>query len=95
METAIHKAISLLKSNKIQTQILTSDEVYNAVITMLQSILPYEKNRDRKIAENAWDACEKFIYAEQQNDNYEAIGRDERVEVINKQSYLNKKHPKH
>lgn len=94
-QTPIEKAIDLINANKNQAEHLTSFEVHNAFYNMLQSLLPYEKKRDRKIAENAWDACEKFIYAEQQNDNYEAIGRDERVEVINKQSYLNKKHPKH
>ena len=80
-QTPIEKAIDLINANKNQAEHLTSFEVHNAFYNMLQSLLPYEKKRDRNIAEKAWDRCwDEGNSWDQDNE-------------ISKQTYLKQNHP--
>lgn len=78
-QTPIEKAIDLINANKNQAEHLTSFEVHNAFYNMLQSLLPYEKKRDRNIAEKAYIAA-----TTQSNMN---------TTKTNLENYLNQKHP--
>lgn len=54
-QTPIEKAIAEFNRLKVKS---FKDAIYlNGVLAVLDSILPYEKKRDRSIAEKAWDAC--------------------------------------
>lgn len=97
--TPIEKEIEELKllQNKYP-----DDHRFNTIIsfvaTQIESLLPYERQYLRDVAEKAWDAGEtkeKFIgeWMRESNLYYENIAKEKYDNTPGKQTYLNQKHP--
>lgn len=85
MESPIKKAIAELEIKVAEADIsIQYTSGLLDCIRMLKSLLPYEAQRDRKIAEGAWEACIR-----KQTFDKDSEGNP----IPDKQTYLNKNHP--
>lgn len=96
MESAIQKAIAEI--SKIISDNEVSQDQKDALVffrVSLQSLLPYEAARDRKIAEDACDASGKRNRYNQFVDTDNVCHWGDTPIPPDKQTYLNQNHPLH